>query len=154
MKTGSTRCMLEMEGTASQDWRHFPHEGDVGIRGYGTSPAHAFESAARAMVAVVVPLETIRPEKRVAVTCSAPDREILLIDWLNAIIFEIATRRMLFSRFQVEITGDTLKGAMWGEATDPDRHEPAVELKGATLTELSLSQGTDGRWVAQCVFDV
>lgn len=143
-----------MENRKLHDWTHFPHEGDVGIRGHGATLAGAFETAAQAMIAVAVPLDLIHPEIRVTVACDAPDKEILLVDWLNAIIFEMDTRRMLFSRFEVEIIGNALKGVMWGEVVDPARHEPSVELKGATLTELKVSQGPDGRWVAQCVVDV
>jgi SHS2 domain-containing protein len=36
---------------------------------------------------------------------------------------------------------------------DPVRHEPAVEVKGATYTALRVQQ-TDGHWLAQCVVDV
>lgn len=136
------------------DWSHFPHEGDVGIRGFGAAPAEAFENAARAMTAVVAPLETIRSEETATVSCCTTDLEILLVDWLNAVIYEMATRGMLFRDFRVKIDGKELRGEMRGEAVDPARHEPSVELKGATLTELKVAQDADGRWVAQCVVDV
>jgi SHS2 domain-containing protein len=41
-----------------------------------------------------------------------------------------------------------------GEPVDVARHTPAVEVKGATLTELAVRQEADGTWVAQCVLDV
>ena len=139
---------------AKADWSHFPHEGDVGIRGYGATSAEAFENAARAMTAVVTPLDTIRSEKSVKTTCRTADMEILLVDWLNAVIYEMATRSMLFRDFSVRIAKDELRGVMRGETVDQARHEPSVELKGATLTELKVVQQPDGRWLAQCVVDV
>lgn len=147
---------LPMSGrdNTKTDWSHFPHAGDVGIRGYGATPAEAFENAARAMTAVVAPLDIIRSVETVGVTCWTPDPEILLVDWLNAVIFEMATRRMLFCDFSVNIDNDELRGEMRGEAVDRERHEPSVELKGATLTELKVVQEADGRWIAQCVVDV
>lgn len=145
---------MPAKGRSRADWSHFPHEGDVGIRGFGAAPAEAFENAARAMTAVVAPLETIRGEETAAVRCRASDPEMLLVDWLNAVIYEMATRGMLFRDFRVEIDGEELRGEMRGEAVDRERHEPSVELKGATLTELKVAQDADGRWVAQCVVDV
>jgi SHS2 domain-containing protein len=66
----------------------------------------------------------------------------------------MATRQMLFSRFSVTIDKQELRGDAWGEKIDPDRHHPAVEVKGATYTELSVSRDPNGRWRAQCVVDV
>ena len=88
------------------------------------------------------------------VRCAAPDDEILLVDWLNALIYEMATRRMLFGRFAVTIDGSTLQAQAWGEPIDRIRHQPAVEVKGATFTALAVGEDRGRRWVAQCVVDV
>ena len=135
-------------------WEHFPHEADVGIRGYGATLAGAFEHAAEAMMAVVTEVERITPSERVAVACRAPERDLLLVEWLNALIYEMATRHMLFRRFAVQIDGSSLTGEAWGEPVDVDRHRPAAELKGVTYTALEVSECADGRWLAQCVVDV
>lgn len=135
-------------------WTHFPHEGDVGVRGYGATPAEAFENAARAMTEVVAPLRTIRARETAMVACTASDLEILLVDWLNAVIYEMATHRALFRDFHVVIDGPELRGQLRGEPVDRARHEPSVELKGATLTELKVAQEPNGRWLAQCIVDV
>jgi SHS2 domain-containing protein len=60
---------------------------------------------------------------------------------------------MLFSRFAVRLESDGLSGEAWGEEVDVARHHPAVEVKGATYTELSVGRAGDG-WVAQTVVDV
>lgn len=135
-------------------WEHFPHGADVGVRGFGPTREAAFEQAARAMTAALVELDGVEPKERVVIDCEAPDEELLLVDWLNAIVYEIATRRMLFSRFAVDIEDDHLSGEAWGEKIDAERHHPAVEVKGATYTMLKVALGEDGRWVAQCVIDV
>jgi SHS2 domain-containing protein len=90
----------------------------------------------------------------VAIACDAPDRELLLVAWLNAVVFEIATRRMLFRRFDVTIDGNRLRATAWGESIDPPRHHPAVEVKGATMTALRVAPGDDDAWTAQTVVDV
>lgn len=135
-------------------WEHFHHQADIGIRGFGPTVEQAFEQAALALTAVITDPALIRPIKRVTLHCSAPDQELLLADWLNAIIFEIATRRMLFGRFEVILSANTLTATVWGEPIDSVRHSPAVEVKGATYTELRVRQQADGNWLAQCVVDV
>lgn len=138
----------------AQGWEHFPHGADVGVCGYGDTMAQAFEQAAMAMMAAAVELGTVVATDLVEIDCSAPDRELLLADWLNALVYETATRKMLFSRFEVATDGLELHGKAWGEAVDPARHELIVEIKGATLTGLRVAQQADGVWVAQCVVDV
>ena len=134
-------------------WEHFSHEADMGVRGIGATCAKAFEQAALAVSAIVTDPAGVKPSQKVEVACEAPDAELLLVDWLNAIIYEMATRHMLFSRFEVRLTGGQLAGAAWGEPVDIDRHQPAVEPKGATYTSLAVRRENDG-WLAQCVIDV
>lgn len=134
-------------------WNHFPHGADIGIQGLGPSLAAAFEQAAVALTALVADPAGVRPDSEVRITCQARDPETLLAEWLNALIYEMAVRHMLFSRFQVRILNGYLEAAALGETVDPVRHQPAVEPKGATYTELKVMQ-EDGCWIAQCVIDV
>ena len=134
-------------------WELFSHDADIGVRGRGASLAQAFENAALAMSAAIVDLSDIRPQETLRVSCEAPDPETLFLDWLNALVFEMSTRGMVFGAFDVAIDGQRLKAEVTGEPVDPARHAPAVEVKGATFTELSVRE-TDGTWVAQCVIDV
>ena len=134
-------------------WKHYPHEADVGVRGFGATPAEAFEQAALALTSVVCDLEDVKPLEKQSIHCQAPDLELLLAEWLNALIYEMATRRMLFSKFRVRIEDGKLSGEAWGEPVQAERHHPAVEAKGATYTTLRVAREDDG-WVAQTVIDV
>jgi SHS2 domain-containing protein len=134
-------------------WEHYEHEADIGVRGIGATPAEAFEQAALAMTAAVADLQAVRPLEAVRVHCEAPDAELLFAEWLNSLVYEMATRRMLFSRFQVTLEGTRLEADAWGEAIDPQRHHPAVEVKGATYTTLRVARDGEG-WLAQTVIDV
>jgi tRNA nucleotidyltransferase (CCA-adding enzyme) len=138
---------------AERGWTHFEHGADIGVRGFGPSPAAAFEEAARALTAVVVDPDEVRPATSVKIACAAPDREILLVDWLNAVIFEMAARGMVFGVFDVHIEDNRLTAIARGEPVDRARHAPAVEVKGATFTELRVAE-REGGWTAQCVVDV
>jgi len=119
------------------------------VRGYGPTPAAAFEQAAVALTTAVtsakVPVEVSR---------RAPDLELLFVEWLNSVIYEMAVRRMLFTRFSVRIEGARLEGTLCGEPVDIARHAPACEPKGATYAALKVAAGPDGVWSAACVVDV
>jgi SHS2 domain-containing protein len=134
-------------------WEHFPHDADIGVRGYGATLAEAFAQAALALSAAVTDLNNIDPRERIELACSAPDAELLLAEWLNVLIFEMSTRQMLFSRFDVTIDGNDLRATVYGEPVSRAKHEPAVEPKGATYTALSVQRDNE-HWIAQCIIDV
>lgn len=134
-------------------WSHFPHEADIGLCGSGADMAGAFEAIGTALTAVVTDPERVGTTDTVQIHCQAPNDETLLFDWLNALIFEMAVGKRLFREFDVRIDGGELNAEIRGEPVDRDRHEPAVEVKGATYTELRV-ETTDEGCVAQCVVDV
>ena len=137
-----------------RNWEHFPHQADMGVRGIGSSKEAAFEAAALALTAVVTDPKSVAPTQEVSIVAEAADDELLLVDWLNALVYEMATRKMLFSRFAVRFNNHSLQATAWGEPIEVVRHQPAVEVKGATYTEVSVKQDEQGRWMAQCVVDV
>jgi len=135
-------------------WSHFSHEADIGLAGSGPTLEAVFEQIATAMTGAVTDPALVQPLHRTTVHCEAPDVEMLLVEWLNALVFEMATRDMLFGRFEVRIEGNRLDGHAWGEEVSRERHQPAVEIKGATYTGLSVRRQEDGEWTACCVVDV
>ncbi len=135
-------------------WEHFRHDADVGVRGIGATAESAFEQAAVALTGIVTEVEHVRAHDAVEISCQAPDLELLLVEWLNRIIYEMSVRKMLFSLFRVKLQAGRLSAAIGGEPIDIPRHQPAVEPKGATYTALSVRQESDGSWLAQCVIDV
>lgn len=153
MSSGDVKS-CPVSGAFIPRWEHFVHFADVGVRGLGRTPAEAFEQAAVALAAVITDPTLIKPMHEERIQCSAPDLELLLIEWLNAIIYRMAVGRMLFGQFTVAINGLELTGVARGEPVDPVRHQPAVEVKGATYTALKVAQTEPGLWLAQCVVDV
>lgn len=137
----------------NKSWEHFSHEADIGVRGVGATVEEAFEMAGVALTAVITDPDSVKATQEILIMCSAPDIEILLVDWLNAIIYEIDVNHMLFSYFSVEIKDLKLTAKIRGEAIDRSKHHPAVDVKGATMTELKVEQ-KNHQWLAQCVIDV
>lgn len=140
-------------------WEHFEHGADIGVRGFGPTLEAAFAQAAVALTAVVAVPAMVRAHECIEVECEAPDLEMLLMTWLNAVVSQMGIRHMLFGRYRVTIQSRAhqpyhLRGEMWGEAVDVERHQPSVEVKGATATELHVVCHPHAGWVAQCIVDV
>ena len=134
-------------------WEHYEHGADIGVRGFGATKAEAFEQAGLALTAAVADLRTVGQFEVITLECDAPDDDLLLAEWLNALVYQMATRKLLFSRFAVKLDGTRLHAQAWGEPIDVERHHPAVEVKGATYTTLRVARHGEG-WVAQTVVDV
>jgi SHS2 domain-containing protein len=145
--------MDQEAATSPPSWAHVSHDADIGVVGRGPTKAEAFRQAALALTAVVTDPGSVRLLQPVPLACRAQNDELLLVEWLNALVYEMAVRRMLFGDFTVEIEGKELRATAYGEPVDVDRHQPAVEIKGATLTALQVAGGPDG-WRVQCVVDV
>jgi SHS2 domain-containing protein len=136
-----------------KNWEHYSHTADMGIRGFGDNIGEAFAAAALAMVAISVEPKKIRQKQKVEIVCEEKENELLLIAWLNSVIYEMATRKMLFSKFKVSIKDGKLTGKAWGEKLDLKRHKPVVEIKGTTYSDLKVVQ-KKAKWTAQCIVDI
>ena len=136
-----------------KNWEHYSHTADMGIRGFGESMEEAFAAAAMALAAVNVDPKKIEQKQKIEVICMERDRELLLISWLNSLLYEMATRKMLFSKFHVEIKDGQLTGCAWGEKLDIQKHKPIMEIKGISYSDLKVTQ-ENGKWIAQCIVDV
>ena len=64
------------------------------------------------MTAIVTHAE-VKELVSMEVTCEASDLELLFVDWLNTIIYEMAVRNMLFGRFAVSIERTRLQATLW-----------------------------------------
>ncbi|MBC7173634.1 MAG: archease [Polyangiaceae bacterium] len=135
---------------------HFEHGSDIGVRGFGPTLEEAFAQVGLAVTAVITDPKDVEPRIPVDVRCAvAPSVEDLLYDFLDALVFEMSTRGMLFSRFELHSDGKGLQGRMLGEPIDPTRHELAVEVKGPTYSELRVRfDRRSGEWLAQSIVDV
>ena len=137
-------------------WEHFAHGADIGVRGRRRTLADAFEQAALALTAVAGRSGRVAPTRSGTFRCGAPDDELLLVDWLNALIYEMATRRHAVRPLRRwRSTATRCRPAPGASRWIGSRHQPAVEVKGATYTALPRrADRDDGIWLAQCVVDV
>ena len=134
-------------------WSHFAHQADIGIKATADSLSSAFEEAALALTAIVTEPKNVEAVESVKIECSAENDELLLVNWLNSVIYEMDVRKMLFGKFKVKIENLRLSAVIWGEKINQQKHSPAVEPKAVTYNQLSV-KNENGKWTVQCVIDV
>jgi len=131
---------------------YFGHDADVGIIGRGSTVERAFESAAEAAFAIAADPRSLRETQEVSVSFVEDDLELALPQWLNALIGASREHGVVFRRFALSRDGSRWNGRAWGEPWRADMAR-GTEVKGATLTMLSVKQ-SNGGWEARCVVDV
>lgn len=134
-------------------WKHFSHQADIGVKAIAENLSEAFAEAALGLTAIVTEPERIDCTNSVTIKVKAENTEMLFVNWLNAVIYEMATRHMLFGKFEVEIDDLRLSAKIWGERVDLKKHSPVVEPKAVTFNQLSVKD-INGNWTVQCVIDV
>lgn len=134
------------------DENYFDHDADIGIIGRGNSLEECFVDAAKAMFALMTDLSSVHPKITVTIEFEESDAELAFVTWLNLLIAKAQADNLIFSTFQIHKTGDLWRGEAGGE-TWRDDIERGIEVKGATLTMLSVKQ-VNGMWQARCVVDV
>jgi SHS2 domain-containing protein len=135
-------------------WELYSHPSDIGVRGLGATREEAFAQAALALTSVITDLGKVQPKTAVDIECKEQDDDLLFLCWLSTLLYEMDTRRMLFSRFEVKAIEGGIRARAWGEPVEVARHEPAVEVKAATYADLKAERQSDGTWIAQCIVDV
>jgi SHS2 domain-containing protein len=94
----------------------------------------------------------VQPTVEVKLDFEEDDVEFALVRWLNALLAQAREHGIVFSRFELQRDGDRWHGVARGEAWR-ESHARGTEVKGATLTALSVRQDVEG-WQARCVVDV
>ena len=112
----------------------------------------AFEQAAAAMFGVMIDRDAANPTTSVDVAFEEDDLELALVRWLNGLLAAARVEKLALAAFNIERHGSSWRGTARGEPWRPSI-ERGVEVKGATLTMLSVRQDVRG-WEARCVVDV
>jgi SHS2 domain-containing protein len=135
-------------------YRQLSHTADLGWRIRGATLAELFENAAAALVATMVDRRTLRRRAYREITLESPDRESLLVDWLNHLLYLFDVDGFLGRDFKVEsLTPQSLRARVLGECFDAARHREKTGVKAATYHHLEISR-VDGGWRATVILDL
>jgi len=136
------------------DYRLIDHTADVGLLVRAPDAAGLFERAASALFDVMYDLDTFGGGGGAeTVTASAPDREALLVAWLEELLSRSMAEETVYGEFHVtELSETSLEAEVRGEPLDLDRHDFRTEVKAVTYHHLLVSEDSDG-WSARVIVD-
>lgn len=130
------------------------HTADVGIIAYGADVKDVFANAALALFSLITDPERVEEKLHLDVRASSQDRDSLLVEWLNELIYCFDVRHVLFKRFDISsLTDNELEATCHGEDFDPTKHKIRIGVKAATYHMLRLDKDNNG-YKAQIIFDV
>jgi SHS2 domain-containing protein len=131
---------------------------DVAFEAWGTSVEEVFISAADATMNVMVEdLGTIGRSLELPIELEHDQLDLLLFSFLNELIFLKDARQLLLRVESLSIKSANskfiLKGVVYGEGIDAQKHPLRVDVKAVTLHRFSLQQ-TDAGWEAFVILDI
>jgi SHS2 domain-containing protein len=130
---------------------HEEHTGEMRIRLEAPTLAELFAEAARALMEVMggaTPAAATGPPERA--TIRSLDRDALLVDWLNELVYRVETEKMLYGEFVIEAISDRELIASLRGAPTPELRSL---VKAASFHGLKIVAGEVG-FSATVVLDV
>jgi tRNA nucleotidyltransferase (CCA-adding enzyme) len=130
---------------------------DLSFVAHGPTLEAAFVEAGRAFLAATVeePSRVERRERR-RLVLEEPDLELLLLRFLNELVYLRDCEELLLHLEAVSITvaeGARLEGSLAGEPIDRSRHALVSDVKAATAHGLRVERGSEG-WFVTATLDV
>jgi len=132
----------------------FEHTADLGLRVRAKDLPSLFEEAGRGLFSMIVAdMATIQSKQPRVLEIAGTDRDYLLFDWLNELLYLFDTEHVVFGDFQVTLADDGLTATARGEPVDDARHRLDHEVKAITYHGLKIEHVGDG-WVAEVIVDI
>jgi protein archease len=139
--------------------RILDHTADVGFEVAEASTLEGlFDEARQALLMTVFEESPESGEEERAVRLSAPDRETLLVRWINELVFFIQGEGFVPVGADVRIReadegGYALEASLTGAPLDLEGYGWQGEIKSATFHGLDVTRGSEG-WRARVILDV
>ena len=139
---------------AGAGFRPVAHTADTGFHLWGPSLADIFIQGGLALTGLMTDRRRLHPSQVLTVSLQAPDREALLVAWLNHLLYLFDTQGFLARTIDILEFGPTaLTARLAGEEMDPSRHTLKTGVKAATYHGLAIRR-EDGGWTARVIFDL
>jgi SHS2 domain-containing protein len=135
-------------------YRTLEHTADVGFEAFGSTREEVFANAARALMDLIVDLDTIKLGSEVALQIHGPDPESVLVNWLSELLYLHDAEGWLFRDFEIRnLQDNSLRALARGEKFQSSRHQAKMLVKAITYHQLALEK-TPGGWRAQVYVDI
>jgi SHS2 domain-containing protein len=132
----------------------FEHTADLGLRVVAADLATLFAEAAQGLTSMIVAnLDQVQLVREVAFHVPGTNRDDLLFDWLNEILYAFEGEHLLLARFEVHVGESGLDASAQGEPLDLERHQLEHEVKAITYHGLKV-EPRDGGWLAEVIVDI
>jgi len=127
------------------------HTADAMVEAYGNTLSERFANAAYALFDQMTDVTKVSPKGEVRLELEAGEREQLLVDFLQELLFLHDVENLVFGEFEVDTDGNKLVARARGEVFDEDRHPKRSVVKGVTYHRLEFD---DSRKAITVLFDV
>ncbi|HXJ92416.1 MAG TPA: archease [Terriglobia bacterium] len=150
------RAQRKQRGIRSlQEFRVLEHTADIGFEAFGATREDVFRNTGRALMSLIIDLDSIKPQERVSLEARAPEPQSLLVNWLSEILYLQDTEGWLFRDFEmVSLSEQCVCGGARGERFERGRHHIKLLVKAITYHQLALEELNDGLWRAQVYVDI
>ena len=129
------------------------HPADIGFRAFGNTLEELFANSAVAMLSIAGDPQAAEPREQYRISVESGDRDGLMVDWLNEVLYWYDGKRIALREFRVELTDLRIDAVATGEPRDPERHRARLIVKAVTYHQLRIEQ-RDGAWIAEVYLDI
>ena len=138
-------------------WAVVEHTADVGIEVRAATLEALFVDAAAGFCDAITEVARIGAGEGRSFEVEAPGLDLLLVAWLEELLFRFETTGMLYARGEASVEGKgdswSLRAHMRGERFDAARHPLKVQIKAVTYHALEVARDEHG-WRARVIFDI
>jgi len=136
-------------------FEYIEHTADAGLFVRGDSLQSLFTNAAQGLFEMIAVVDTIDEKETIEVNVVADSVDMLLVTWLDELVFRHETEELFFKRVEISNICETeLTAKVFGEITNYEKHVVYTEIKAVTYHQLYVKQKPDGDWEAQVIFDL
>ena len=130
------------------------HTADVGVVARGDTFSDAMSWLATGMFSIIADLESVEPRDSLEISVTSADRDALIVDWLNELIYRHEAETFIPKTFHVSVDDEasSLIARCDGEHVDEQRHVMRTAVKAATYHGLLVAY--NGEWSIRVVLDV
>lgn len=128
------------------------HTADIKFRSYGATLEEAFANVVEAFADFVAHGENVKPRKGKVVNVSGKDKESLLYNFIEELIYLMDVEGFLAVKGEVFFRGNNLRAELFGD--DVKSYQGLESVKAATYAEMQIKEEENGNWTIQVVLDV